>query len=170
MKRKFFVLLLLSLAAAVFAAGCSSGPGNNTGDDKDEPYSLVYKSVTITPGMPASEVIGKIGEDYEYFESASCAFEGLDKVYTFDDIEIYTYPDDGVDYIIYFALRKHMVTVGGGVTIGSSFDEITAEFGEEYELSGEENEGSVTYKCSGTYLKFLLRSSAAYYIEFGAIT
>ena len=48
-------------------------------------------------GADASKVVDELGEADDYFESESCAFEGLDKVYTYPGFKLNTYPVDDKD-------------------------------------------------------------------------
>lgn len=47
----------------------------------------------------AAPILEKLGEPMEYFEAESCAFEGLDKIYTYSGFELHTYEMKGTDYV-----------------------------------------------------------------------
>ena len=180
MKKKY-LCFLLSILLLPALAGCGgetgvgviggadgpteiivSGPG--VGDNKDgEPaaqpetaetgYAFVYKSLTVTPDAQAAPIVEALGEPISYFEAPSCAFEGLDKVYTFPGFMLYTYPDgSGADYISSVVLMDDSVTTPEGLMIGSSVSEIEAAYGTPSAQSGN----LYDYERAGVRLRFIL--------------
>ena len=62
-------------------------------------YVFEYNGVKIGMDMEAAPIIAALGEADSYFEAPSCAFEGLDKTYSYGSFEIDTYEQNGKDYI-----------------------------------------------------------------------
>ena len=160
----YFLVALLLLS--MVACGEENPPA---GSSDVVPFSLTYQGVTVIPHEKAAPIIAALGEGYEYHESTSCAFVGLDKVYTYADIEIYTYPKGDEDFVLSVALRSDAVATDKGITIGSSGDEVIDAYGEG-ELHGSVSDGEIGYTAGNTYLKFLTRAGNVYYVEYGAIT
>ena len=65
----------------------------------------------------ASAVVEELGEADDYFESESCAFEGLDKVYTYPGFTLNTYPVDDKDYVLSVVFRDDTVSTDEGISI-----------------------------------------------------
>lgn len=114
----------------------SSGEGdtneasNNTGATSYTPGSAIHMTTSgkdIYINMPTSEFIDALGEPNTYFESESCAFQGLDKVYTYNDYVIRTYPKDDVDYVSSIELKSDSVTTSTGCFIGMDAETIKAQ-------------------------------------------
>ena len=51
-----------------------------------------------------------LGEPMHYFEAPSCAFEGMDKIYSYSGFEFTTYTKDNVDYIASIVFLDDTVT------------------------------------------------------------
>ena len=54
-------------------------------------YVFEYNGVKIGMDMEAAPIISALGEADSYFEAPSCAFECLDKTYSYGSFEIDTY-------------------------------------------------------------------------------
>ncbi len=69
-------------------------------------YVFLSGDFAVSIDQDMSEVLSALGEPQSYFEAASCAFEGLDKTYTYDAVEIITYPDGDLDRISYVRILR----------------------------------------------------------------
>ncbi|MBQ4381541.1 MAG: hypothetical protein II794_02240 [Oscillospiraceae bacterium] len=161
--KKLSILVVLVLCLALLAACSDNTSGENKPAGKvtyGDGYVFTYKNVNMSPDAPAKEVIDAIPEKYEYFEAASCAFEGLDKTYTYPHIEVDTYPGD-VDRIVAIYLRDDLVSTPEGLKIGDSKEAMERIYGTGYTVNGIEytyakgsmslrlhvEDGKVTYIC-----------------------
>ncbi len=126
-------------------------------------YVFVYQDVTISVDALAAPVVDALGEPVSYFEAASCAFEGLDKMYTYNSVEIDTYPDEeGVDRISGIILKDDMVETPEGVCLFETKADMIAAYGENYK---EEN-GLIVYEKDGMKLCFILENDEIVSIEY----
>ena len=98
----------------------------------------VSEDVMLTPDEDLSEVLPLLGNAYSYFEAPSCAFRGTDKIYTFSDFQIDTYPDGDTDRIYLISLLSDMVMTNEGLMIGSPEGLIVSTYGEPQEKRGDE--------------------------------
>lgn len=150
--KKIKILGMAVLCAAVMSfAGCSSGDEDTApevlsgGETKAEAdadseaggvpevtgsYHLVYRDVDLAPGAEADPAITSLGDDYSYFESPSCAYQGMDKVYTYDSIIIRTVTQDDVDYINSIELKDDTISTPEGIYIGCTSDQVTEAYGD----------------------------------------
>jgi hypothetical protein len=174
--------VLIVLAALLVLAGCSkedaSGDAQNakvtqpvqdadgavTGETP-EGFTFEADGVTIPLDVDAAPIIEALGEPVEYFEAASCAFQGLDKIYTYNGFEINTYPKEDKDYISTVYFLDDSVATDEGIYLGASLDEITAAYGEDY--TQEVNE--YTYTLGQTKLCFIIEGGSVSSITYKAI-
>ena len=116
--------------------------------------------IAVNDDMAAA--LDALGEPQSYFEAESCAFEGLDKTYTYPGFVITTRPEGDKDFINSIRLTDDSVTTPEGLYIGSTADEVTAVYGE----SAGEQENYLTFVQDGLSLNFLLENGAVTSIEY----
>lgn len=102
---------------------------------------------------PTADFIDALGDTDSYFESESCAFQGLDKVYTYKNFVIRTYPIDEVDYVSSIEFRNDSITTSTGCYIGMDMDTVKTN-NSEYELESE-SEVSLVYVDGDTKLSYI---------------
>ena len=115
--------------------------------------------------MDMAIVAEQLGEPNSYFEAASCAFEGLDKIYTYASFEIETYPQDTADCIKSIVLKDDTVSTVEGVSIGDSEDKVR----ETYGVPSEESTGRLVYQKEKTNLVFVVNSGVVISIEYASM-
>jgi len=126
---------------------------------------FTYRGCPLPMNAEFSPLLDYIGEPESYFEAASCAFDGLDKTYTYSDVEIITYPDGDVDYISSVRLLSSAAATPEGITIGSSREDVLAAYGEEFEPFGDQ----YTYSDGDTTLDILFRDGAVISVEYACV-
>ena len=81
------VLIYILLAATVL---CFAACNNNNPPEETKTYTFTNGTTKIAINADAAPILAALGQWRDYAESASCAFEGLDKVYTYAGFEIQT--------------------------------------------------------------------------------
>ncbi len=162
MKKK--IVLFAAALVALCAVGCGGqGQGGTptptqgaSENGKTEPYGYVmeYEGTTIWMDMEASAVLTALGDPDKYFEAASCAFEGLEKQYTYAGIEIDTYEVNGKDYVSSVYFRDDLVSTPEGVSLYMTKADMIKAYGENY----TEEFGMLVYKKEGMTLSFILKN------------
>ncbi|MBQ7677922.1 MAG: hypothetical protein IJT32_06785, partial [Lachnospiraceae bacterium] len=111
MKKKIFAMLLAVMTLTLAACGPADKGGSDAGgkaDTKTESsteskgaggYTFEASGVTVEVDAPFADIESALGEPVDFFESESCAFGDLDKVYTYKGFRIDTYQLDGTDYV-----------------------------------------------------------------------
>lgn len=178
-KTTALTIVIISLLFALLLGGCgqpaASTPAATTkgttsaaspGTPVASGYTFSEKGVAIQMNAPAAAMIGKLGEPQNYFEAESCAFQGLDKTYTYSSFEITTYPIDKVDYINSVALLDDNVATAEGVRIGASAADVEAAYGKDF----KDVNGSRVYTNGKSTLTFILENDVVTSIEYTAIT
>lgn len=153
------LILITAVLVSVIFYGCASGKGSankseqiavsNAGGDgsleehEEKDFAVLIKAgdkeLQIAADMPMSEVLDKLGEPLEYYEAPSCAFRGMNKIYTYMDYVINTYPVEDKDYISLITLYTDMVGTGEGIRLGDTKEDVTAVYGKADEIKGSES-------------------------------
>ena len=146
--KKITSLVLATVLATTLMASCASGDtdtdpevlsgggtqvsenGAGEEDTSEDTYHLVYRDVNLAPGDPSDPAISALGDDYSYFESPSCAYQGIDKVYTFDSVIIRTVAQDDEEFITSIEIKDDTVETPEGIYIGCTRDQVTKAYGE----------------------------------------
>lgn len=76
-------------------------------------------------------------ETTAYVEAASCYYDGLDKVFSYDGYEVTTYPKEDGDYIQDINISSDSIKTDKNVGVGSTLEELEKVYGSDYTLSGK---------------------------------
>lgn len=124
-------------------------------------YVFVAGGVTVEVDADMAPILQALGEPSSYFEAASCAFEGLDKIYTYSSFEIDTYPAKDRDLVSAVVLKDDSVTTAEGICIGDSLEKLQETYGD-----GIQESGMVVYEKDGMKLCFILQDDSIISIEY----
>ena len=141
------VLTLLLAVSCVFLCACGGGDDSgNTGNnnsDKDSAneasYVFTYEGMEISVNEDIESVVGKLGEPVAYYEAASCAFDGMDKFYTYSSFQLDTYPKDGKDMVASIYFKDDLVKTTEGISLYMSKDDMVKAYGEATTVNGNES-------------------------------
>ena len=106
-------------------------PPDNNKPEADE-YYFIYKDYYILLNDDYENVSAKIGNANDTFEVPSCAFEGIDKMFYYDDFYITTYPAGEKDFIISITLTGKNAKTPEGVGVGATFEDMINIYGDDY--------------------------------------
>lgn len=147
-------------AVTITVAPTEPGKGAETAAAKG--YVYEQSGVTIGVDMDMAELVAALGEPDSYFEAASCAFEGLDKTYTYGSVEIMTYEMNQKDYVSSIYFKDDMVSTKEGVSLFMTKADMIKAYGEK-----EPDElGMYVYEKDGMKLQFLLSGEEIISIEY----
>ena len=167
MKRKIVLLTAaMTMGMALTACGGSGDGSSSSGQKSGGGYTFTSGSTVIEMNEDASAVVEELGEADDYFESESCAFEGLDKVYTYPGFTLNTYPVDDKDYVLSVVFRDDTVSTDEGISIGSTKDEVTEAYGDPASESSTE----MVYEKGDTELTIGLDGDSVSTLEISAVT
>lgn len=122
-------------------------------------------SMNIAVDEDMSSVLSVLGDPASYYEAESCAFQGLDKIYTYNHYEISTYPDGDIDRISSIYFRDDMVSTQEGLTIGDSFETMENIYGTDYVFDA----GVYSYTKDGCQLVVIINAGEVSSIEYLSI-
>lgn len=144
MKNRF--ILAAAVCVCIFALAACGGSGEKEttkapqGQGQDQTtgqapssssasgYVFTYNGVEIYAGEDAS-VIEQLGEPKDYSESASCAFEGMDKQYFYGSFYVTTGTLKGNEFIANYWFVDDTVETDEGLCIGDSQDKVEQLYG-----------------------------------------
>ncbi len=138
------------------AGGQQTDPGNGGG------YLFAANGVSVAIDAEAGPITEQLGEPVSYFESESCAFEGLDKIYTYSGFELDTYPKGGKDYVSAVVLTDDTVSTPEGIAIGDSAEKVKEAYPGEY----TEICSMLRYEKDGMTLSFVIQDEEVISIEY----
>ena len=153
------LIYLLLVATVLSFASCKD---NNPPAGEGEIYTFTSGTTKIAIDDDVAPILASLGEWRDYAESASCAFEGLDKVYVYAGFEIQTYPMGEKDFVYMIILQDDTVATEKGIRIGDTKDAVIAA----YRIPDEQTDNSLTYKGEGMYLQFIMREDMVTSIQY----
>ena len=176
-----FIILALAAVLCVLLIACGTAQNTKTAEkatekptespaasvetkasEKTDGYAFTLKGVQVALHAEMAPIVAKLGEPTKYFESESCAYQGLDKVYTYGGVTISTYPDNGVDYVLDVVLRDDTVSTPEGISIGDPLSKVE----EIYGAPNETRDNAVCYVKNGTQLTFFIDNGTVYTISY----
>ena len=125
-------------------------------------FVFEFDGVSMYVNQEAAGVLEALGEPNSYFEAASCAFEGLDKMYTYTSFEVDTYPEGDVDYISCIYFLDDLVETPEGVCLYMTQDDMIEAYGEDY----TEVNGAFVYSKGNGDLSFIIEDGEIVAIEY----
>lgn len=187
MKRKLVSILVSSMLCISLLAGCGSSQetpadvapsqsvtenateknaGNDAQQNIETGYIYSQDGMDVAVNGLMTPIVDAWGEPDKYFESESCAFQGLDKVYTYGSIVINTYPENGEDYVLTIELKDDTITTEEGIYIGSSRDDVITTYGE----ATSETDVALVYEKGDCQLTFFFEDNYVSNITYAAKT
>ena len=169
--------LLILLAALMVTGLCACGGGNSSSGDNGNGggaevnaptsgaggYIFVSNCVNVEIDTKMADIESDLGEPKSYFESQSCAFGELDKVYTYSGFRIDTYQIGGVDYNSDVIFTDDTISTPEGAAIGDSADRIKELYGDK---PTSEDDMRLVYEQGSMKLVFLLEGGSVTTIEY----
>lgn len=177
-------LSLILMAVLFLLAGCSSGTsttkslaninpnsaGTGTsktseGTEESKGYIFENKGIIIAMHAKVAPILESLGKSTGYFEAESCAFQGMEKTYTYGGFELHTYESDKVDYVASVILLDDSVSTKEGIFINSNLDDVLKAYGDKY----TKKLSSYTYELDKSKLSFLIENDKVTSIEYTAV-
>ena len=169
------ILLFLMTISCVCMCACGSGTeGSNSGNtdannaqneqnNKNEAsFVFSYDGMEISVNEEIESVVAKLGEPVAYYEAASCAFEGLDKFYTYSSFQLDTYPQDGKDMLASIYFKDDLVKTTEGISLYMTKDDMISAYGEATTV----NDNEYIYEKGNGRLRFILKDDEIISIEY----
>jgi len=115
----------------------TSAQNTENSDSKGQAeYVFEYNGTTMQMNTDVAPALQALGSDYQYFESNSCAYQGMDKIYTYTFFTVYTYPNGDKDMISSVEIKSDTVQTPEGIRIGSKEEDVDKKYGTNFALNG----------------------------------
>ena len=134
-------------------------------EDRADEFLLMHNGNEIRLHQNVEPVLNSLGSELNYFEAESCAFEGMDKIYTYSNLEISTAPIGDEDIISLIVLLDDTLTTSEGLYIGAGEDEVISAYGDDYQVQGD----AFIYTRNDTQLMFIFDDQTVVSIEYIAV-
>jgi hypothetical protein len=134
-------------------------------DEKAKGYVFETKGITIAMNAKIAPILKSLGESKSYFEAESCAFQGMEKTYTYSGFELHTYELDKVDYVASVIFLDDSVSTKEGISLNADVKDVVKAYGDKY----TEKSGSYTYQLDKSKISFLFENNKVTSIEYMAI-
>lgn len=125
-------------------------------------FVFVYDNMQIGMDQDIHDVLDKIGEPNSYFEAASCAFDGVDKTYTYTSFEITTYPGKDRDLISSIYFKDDTVKTAEGISLFMTQEAMEKAYGPCKNVDGN----AYTYEKGNAKLTFIIEGGEIRSIEY----
>lgn len=123
------------------------------------------ETVSLAVDIDFSTVIHALGEADSYFEAPSCAFQGIDKIYTYPHFEIQTYPEGDTDKVSMILLLDDLVATQEGLCIGMTQEDMETAYGKGYEIKN----GAYVYRKDNMQLTIIITDGSIVSIAYESL-
>ncbi len=164
--KKIISILMLTVFLITGCAGNAASSQNDTTSAEDTQNNecfYVINDAKIVPGTDFSEALGILGDPVKYTEAASCYYEGMDKIFSYEGFEITTYPVKEKDFVQDINISSDKYKTTEGITVGSTLKDVTDAYGEDYELTGKMYR---YYYSDNLYMYFFIINDAVKYFGY----
>ena len=157
------LLVLLTVVIIALSGGSvKKNPGGNyekqNSTSQSDGYEFTYNGTKIKPGEEIAKVLNALGAPDKQYETNSCAYQGMEGVYTYRSFEIYTYNDA----VIRIVLLDDLAETGEGVFIGNKRSVVE----EKYGSPDKTTETSYIYEKGSTTLFFIFDADKVISIQY----
>lgn len=166
MKKAVFLSVLI---ICVLLASCSGNKSEKLGTFSNKDMVLVLDGKSFRFGEDAKPLIDFLGEPNDVTENLSCYYEGYDKVYKYEKINIATYPKDCKDILNVATFNDGTYKFKGGVTAGSKKGDVIKSYGDKFFMENDAmiyNETNDKNDNDSPRLSFILKDDIVRSIEF----
>ncbi len=166
---------ILAITACVLLSGCSDGKtGNSESGMTDssqslsasqsaaEAYYFEANGLKIALDAEAKPIITALGEPLDYFEAPSCAFDGMDKIYTYPGFELHVYTGKDADRVYSVLFTDDSVSTREGIALAATKEAVTKAYGAGFTQENEQ----YTYAAGDSLLSFLFENGEVASIEY----
>ena len=148
----------------------NTGNNNETGaNNRDvditrekQGYYFEYKGIKIGVNDDAAPILEALGEPMYYFEAPSCAYEGMDRIYSYSGFEFTTFTEDDKEYIASIVFLDDTVTTREGITLNATLEDIEKAYGSKYEKLFNQ----YSYSDGNCVLSFIVENNAVVSVEY----
>ena len=162
---KKILTLALSVGMVMAMATACGSEGDNKGGDttptkaaqesnkkQESKYYFEHNGAKVRMGDNGADAIAALGKENSVFTAKSCAFEGEDNTYIYDDFQVTLSTVDGEEVVTSVSVTSDMISITEGVKIGSTEDEVLSAMSCEAKA-----DGNYKFSDAGTALAIIVK-------------
>lgn len=134
--------------------------GINSSTETKVDYKFLYSGIDVTPGLDFDS--SSINETASKSTITSCAFAGLDNVYTYNNVEITTNKNEDKEMIYSVYLLDDTLETPEGIKVTDEKNDMISAYGNDYTEDG----GIYTYSSDEVKLNFTINNDVIVGIEY----
>lgn len=128
-------------------------------------YAFSIGNIDVVVDADVSDIVSKLGDADSYYEAPSCAFNGIEKIYSYSGFDICTYEDGDTDRIASVILKNDLVNTKEGICIGDDVSAVETAYGEPTAKA----DNSILYVKNGGSLLFIIVDDRIVQIEYNTL-
>ncbi len=144
MRIKKMLLCFLMLLMISALCGCikkeaeeNRAKGNqNIGKETRQDYSYRIGDKSVYVGQTAAEALQLLGGEYETYEAPSCAAEGTDVFYYYQNLTLVVLNTEKEKIVSQLYFKNDSVATAEGLRIGDPYAKVIDTYGEDYLIEG----------------------------------
>ncbi len=158
MKKIFIFIITLLLLT-----GCTS---NSIKQEETKDYYLTYNNYEIKVGNDFKPLLALVGPYNNVREEVSTYQDTMANFYEYDDFEIETYIEDGIEKIYSITITNEKIVTNEGIHLNSTYQEMIVSYGLNY---SNPYEGIYNYNLKNSNISFIVDNdiivSIRYYLK-----
>jgi hypothetical protein len=131
------VVLCILVIISVLCVSCADKKTKQLGTYTNDDMVLILNNNTFNFGEDASKLLDYLGEPNEVSQILSCYYDGYDKIYKYDNLEVVTFPKDDKDILNEVLFYDDTYIFKGGVKVGSTKDEVIKSYGDKFLMESD---------------------------------
>lgn len=139
-KLKMTVFCIMAIVYILCACEKQSSSKEKEKEEKktsaQEVYYYQYEDHRIFLGQKIEEAVMVLGDTYEYFEAPSCAAQGMDMFYYYQNLTVRANEIEGEKVVTEISFKNDTVATPEGIRISSSYADVIGKYGSEYRRNG----------------------------------
>ena len=160
------VIIIIAVAIGLVVFISNSNTTTSGGESSTTQEMYAFKANETEIGLGDNLLNLELPEASNVYKTESCAFDGIEKTYTYEDYEITTCVKEDSEDIISIYFTSDQVSTNEGIKIGDSIDTMKQAYGEDFELA----DVSYTYKKGNSTLTFIADNDVITSIEYRLVT
>ena len=165
--KKGIIIVIIVVILAVIIGGIvlinSNNSSNNSNAMQSETFIFKINGQEVKMGQNLLDL--NIPETSDVYEAESCAFDGIEKIYTYDNYEITTCPENGIEKILNVYISHGEESTPEGIRVGDTVEDMKQAYGEDFKTA----DVSYIYTRGNTTLTFVTNDDVISSIEYSLI-
>lgn len=170
MRIKKIILLYILVMSAYITCACEKQSVSKEEGEKETQASVLelskyyyeHEHQKIYIAQKIDEAVAILGDNYEYFEAPSCASDGIDMFYYYQNLTVMANEVNGEKLVAQIYFKNDTVATPEGIRISSPYADVVSQYGTDYNMNGT----ALEYSDKNTLLVIDVKDGKAASIEY----